>query len=120
MTTKYDLEDRLVKFSLSAISIAELLPYTYVGKHISAQLTRSCTSPALHYGEAQGAESRSDFIHKMKVCLKELRETHVALKIIKLKPLITTKAELLEMALKECNELVSIFVKSIDTAQQNK
>lgn len=120
MSQKFDLENRLVNFSLQIIKIAELLPLSFVGKHISSQLVRSGTSPALHYGEAQGAESRTDFIHKMKICLKELRETFISLKIIKLKPLIMGNAELQDNALKECNELISIFVKSIETAKKNR
>jgi len=79
---------------------------------------RSGTSPALQYGEAQSAESRNDFIHKLKILLKELSETLVSLKIIKKVPL-TKKIDLVEKALTECNELISIFVKSIETAKKN-
>ena len=79
----------------------------------------SGTSPALNYGEALAAESSNDFIHKMKVVLKELRETFVCLKIIKRKPLIESNDEL-ESAYNENNELISIFVKSIQTAKNNK
>jgi len=71
----FDLEDRLIDFSVSVIKIADQLPKTYTGKHLGAQIVRSGTSPALNYGEAQSAESRRDFIHKMKISLKELRET---------------------------------------------
>ena len=73
----YDLEDRLIEFAVRIIALIESLPKTKVGKHVGGQLLRSGTSPAPNYGEAQGAESRSDFIHKMKICLKELRETRV-------------------------------------------
>ncbi|HEX7846035.1 MAG TPA: four helix bundle protein, partial [Chitinophagaceae bacterium] len=72
---RYDLQERLINFASDCIDVAERLPKTFAGNHIAGQLIRSSTSPALHYGEAQGAESRDDFIHKMKVCLKELRET---------------------------------------------
>jgi four helix bundle protein len=115
---KFDLEDRLIDFAVRIIKIAEALPHTMVGKHLSNQLARSGTSPALNYGEAQSAESRADFIHKMKIGLKELRETHVCLKIIqrcnyfpldRVQPILT-----------ENNELIAIFVKSIDTAKSNK
>ncbi|MFC1817341.1 four helix bundle protein [Thermodesulfobacteriota bacterium] len=78
----FDLEDRLIDFAVRIIRIAEALPKTKVGNHIAGQLIRSGTSPAPNYGEAQGAESRSDFIHKMKVSLKELRETRVWLLMI--------------------------------------
>jgi four helix bundle protein len=81
------------------------------------QLTRSGTSPALNYAEAQSAESRQDFVHKMKICLKELRETMVCLKIVK--KLEYFKPERLDPILQENNELIAIFVKSIETAKIN-
>ena len=76
-TRTFDLEDRLIDYTIRIIRTAESLPKTKVGNHIAGQLIRCGTSPAPNYGEAQSAESRSDFIHKMKVCLKELRETRV-------------------------------------------
>jgi four helix bundle protein len=79
---KFDLEDRLIDFAIKVIAIVELIPSSRAGNHMSGQLVRSGTSPALNYGEAQSAESRNDFIHKMKICLKELRETKISLKII--------------------------------------
>ena len=115
---KYDLEDRLIDFAVEIIKITECLFNTKAGNHIGGQLVRSGTSPALHYGEAQSAESRSDFIHKLKILLKELRESRSAMKIIKRAPL-TDKMEQLEKGLAECNELISIFVKSIETAKRN-
>ncbi|MBL7962038.1 four helix bundle protein [bacterium] len=84
---KYDLEERLIQFALMIINLIEMLPNTRTGNHMAGQLIRSGTSPAFNYGEAQVAESRDDFIHKMKICLKEL---------------------------------ISIFVKSIETARKNK
>jgi len=87
-TRKYDLEERLIGFALLVIQIVEILPDNKVGNHIGGQLLRSGTSPAFNYGEAQSAESINDFIHKMKICLKELRETKISLKIIKRKPLL--------------------------------
>ena len=89
----FDLEERLIDFAVRIIRAAESLPKTKVGNHVSGQLIKCGTSPAPNYGEAQGAESRSDFIHKMKVCLKELRETKVWL-------LIIVKAELINPASK--------------------
>ena len=82
---KYDLEDRLIKFAVLIANLAETLPETMFGRYIGGQLVRSACSPALNYGEAKSAESLNDFIHKMKICLKELRETLVSLKIIQLK-----------------------------------
>jgi four helix bundle protein len=79
---EYDLEERLIDFAVRIIKTSESLPKTKVGNHIAGQLMRSGTSPAPNYGEAQSAESRADFVHKMKVSLKELRETKVWLKMI--------------------------------------
>ncbi|MFN0174008.1 MAG: four helix bundle protein [Saprospiraceae bacterium] len=115
-TTKYDLETRLIEFGSRVINVAESLPDTTSGKHLSGQLVRSGTAPALNYGEAQAAESRPDFIHKMKVALKELRETMVNLKFI-LKRNFFPEARLLPL-LKENDELIAIFIKSISTAQE--
>jgi len=115
---KFDLEERLVRFSVLIIEITENLYTTRAGNHIAGQLVRSGTSPALLYGEAQSAESRNDFIHKLKILLKELRETVIALKIIKNVPLIKN-FDLIDHGMIEYNELISIFVKSIDTARKN-
>ena len=115
---KFDLEERLIVFAVLIISISENLNNTRAGNHIGGQLVRSGTSPALHYGEAQSAESRNDFVHKLKILLKELRETLVALKIIK-RVSLTKKINDVEKGITECNELISIFVKSIETAKRN-
>jgi len=79
---KFDLEERLINFAVMIIEITDSMPKTRAGNHLSGQLIRFGTSPALNYGEAQSAESKKDFIHKIKVVLKELRETFVCLKII--------------------------------------
>ncbi len=84
----YDLEERLISFAVNVLNLAEQLPNTRSGNYIGGQIIRSGSAPALIYGEAQSAESRKDFIHKMKIALKELRETFIALKIIKRKPLV--------------------------------
>ena len=115
---KYDLEDRLIDFGVLIIKIAEQIGNTIPGKHLGGNLIRSGTSPAFNYGEAQGAESRRDFIHKMKICLKELRETRVGLKFLNKLPFEHVRS-LLDEALPENEELISIFVKSIETAQTN-
>jgi four helix bundle protein len=115
---KYDLEERLISFSVLIIEIVNEMPNSKAGNHLSGQLVRSGTSVSLNYGEAQSAESRKDFIHKMKVILKELRETFVCLKIIHLSNLYKTENKIIE-AKKENNELISIFVKSIETARKN-
>lgn len=79
---KYDLEDRLVKFAILGLEVCDLLPGTKAGQNLEHQLSKSGTAPALMYGEVQGAESRADFIHKMKILLKELRESKINLRII--------------------------------------
>ena len=116
---KYDLENRLIDFAIKIIRTAESLPKTKIGNHIAGQLIRSGTSPAPNYGEAQSAESRSDFIHKMKISLKELRETRIWLMMIAKANLITAISELKSLIV-ENNELISIFVTSINTAKQNE
>ena len=115
---KFDLEDRLVEFAASVIDVVDALPNSKAGNHIAGQLIRSGTSPAPNYGEAQSAESRKDFIHKMKIALKELRETMVWLKIIKRKEMIPAEQSIANI--KESDELISIFVKSIQTARGNQ
>jgi four helix bundle protein len=117
-TRKFDLEDRLVDFSVLMLRVADALPKSYAGQHLSGQLTRSGTSPALNYGEAQSGESRKDFIHKVKICLKELRESRVCLKIIDRAGLLKDP-ELLARSMAECNELTAILVKSVRTAEAN-
>lgn len=85
MDNPRDLEERLIDFAVRIINVVDALPNTKVGNHIAGQLLRSGTSPAPNYGEAQSAESRKDFVHKMKVALKELRETLIWLRIIQRK-----------------------------------
>jgi four helix bundle protein len=116
-TTKFDLEDRLIEFAARCISVAEALPKAFAAKHLGGQMTRSGTSPALNYGEAQAAESRADFSHKMKICLKELRETLIAIKIIKKCNMLPSSR--LEPLMAENNELIAIFVVSIATTAKN-
>jgi four helix bundle protein len=114
----YDLEDRLIDFTIECSAIVENLSVSKLASHLGNQLTRASTSPALNYGEAQSAESPVDFVHKLKVVLKELRECRVCLKIIIRKPLLPESRVLPN--LNECNELIAIFLKSIDTAKKNR
>ena len=118
-TVKYDLEDRLVNYTCRMIDVVEALPNSRAGNYIAGQLVKSCHSPAFNYGEAQAAESRADFIHKLGVCLKELKECRTALKIIMKKEMIKPVAKLQDV-FKETEELIAIIAKSIDTAQKNK
>ena len=112
---KYDLEDRLIEFAVSVIELVESLPNTKSANHLGGQLLRSGTSPSLNYGEAKSGESKNDFIHKMKVCLKELRESYNCLRIIQ-RAKISPDEQLVIYLINEFNELISIFVKSIVTA----
>jgi four helix bundle protein len=115
---KYDLEDRLQEFAVLVCGIVEALPATRIGSHVASQLIRCGTSAPPNYAEAQSAESRRDFVHKMKVCLKELRETLVWLRFIRRVGLNGSSE--VESGIRESNELISIFVKSIGTAQKNE
>jgi four helix bundle protein len=110
-----ELENRLIDFSIQVVNLIKSLPEDRVTNHLSGQLLRSSTSPALNYGEAQGSESKRDFVHKLGVVLKELRESLNCLKILAGTNYISTD----NIVIKECNELVSIFVKSVETNKKN-
>ena len=113
----FDLQDRFIDFSVRIIKVSESLPPTKAGKHICSQVLRSGTSPMANYGEAQSAESTADFIHKLKVALKELRETETWLKVIIRSGLVQPSAKL-EPLIQETDELISILFKCIDTAKK--
>ncbi|MCC5905842.1 MAG: four helix bundle protein [Balneolaceae bacterium] len=110
------LQERLINFAVLVVKLSETMPNTYAGKHFGQQLLRSGSSPALNYGESQSAESKKDFIHKMSLVLKELRESYVNLIIIKRTGCHKNEA-IVSDAIKECNELISIFVSSIQTVK---
>jgi len=116
---KTDLQERLIDFAVRVIHLVDALPKSRIGNHIGSQMMRSGTAPAPNYGEAQDAESRSDFIHKVKIILKELRETKVWLLIIERAKLIRPVSKL-QPLIDECDELIAIFVKSAKTARENK
>jgi four helix bundle protein len=120
MTTRktYNLEDRLIRFACLCLDVCELLPNSKAGQNLEFQLSKSATATALIYGEAQSAESPADFLHKMKLVLKEIRETRVNLRIISEKPLISHSK--VDIALKEAGELMAIFLKSIETTKNNQ
>ncbi len=116
----FDLEERLLEFSVRIIRLVEQLPETKTGKHIGGQLLRSGTSPYANHGEAQGAESAKDFVHKMRICLKELRETKRWIRLAQRVPLIKDP-DRINPILQETEELIKIFVVSIRTAaKKNK
>ena len=116
-SSKYNLQERLVTFSALIISNTSILKNGFATEHLMKQLIRSATSSALNYGEAQAAESKRDFIHKMKICLKELRESQVNLQILEKSNLVIDK-ETFQSIIKESNELVAIFTSSIKTTNQ--
>ncbi len=116
---KFELETRLIDFSVSIIELSRKMKNSYVAKHLSSQLVRSGTSVSLNYGEAMSGESKRDFIHKLKIILKELRESYICLKIIE-KTQLCSDIKLLNLISKENNELISIMVSSIKTAAKNQ
>ena len=112
---EFDLEKRLLDYAVRVIRLTEALPPTLTGNHIRGQLVRSGTSPAPNYGEAQSAESRTDFVHKIKVALKELRESKAWLLISSCAEQVRPVGKL-EPLIQETNELIFIFVASAKTA----
>ena len=108
------LENRLIKFAIDIIILCKSIDKSFASEHLAKQLIRSATSSALNYGEARSGESTKDFLHKMKICLKELRESYINLKIQKGAQTIVD-VEMLDKLLNENNELISIFVSSIKT-----
>ena len=111
----FDLEERLLEYATRICRPTEKLPRTRAGNHVAKQLLRSGTSPLPNHGEAQAAESREDFLHKMRICLKELRETKRWLLLAQRMPLIRSSAMLAPL-LQETEELIRIFVVSVRTA----
>ncbi len=117
---KFDLHERLIDFAVQIISITDNIKTSKAGNHLSGQIVRSGTAPSLNYSEAQSAESRNDFIHKMSLVLKELRETHTNLKIISRAKLYLGQEIDIVSTIRENDELISIFVKSIETSRSKK
>ena len=113
---RHDLEDRLIQFGTQVCRLAERLPKTPVGQHVSLQLARSSTSSFANYGEVQSAESRRDFIHRLGICLKELRETRTWLKFVREMDLSPVS---LDAVMRECDELLAITATSVRTARRN-
>ena len=114
-----DLEERLLGFACVIIDVSENLPKTRAGNHLAGQLLRAGTSPYSNHGEAESAESPDDFIHKMKVCLKELRETRRWLRLVERKIWLERNKQL-AFGLLEADELIRIFATSVRTAQRNR
>ena len=114
---KYDLEERLLNFTADVVRLADSLPSTKAGNHIAGQLLRCGTSPLANHGEVEAAESRKDFLHKLRICLKELRETWRWLRLIG--RLELTQDDQLRTKLTEAEELIRIFAASVRTTEKN-
>ena len=118
MNEKYDLEERLLEYAARIIRLVEKLPDSRAGNHVAGQLLRSGTSPLPNHGEAQAAESRKDFVHKFKICHKELRESRRWLRLIQRAPLL--KPAQVQPLVDETEELIRIFAASLRTASSRK
>jgi len=114
---KYDLEERLLEFAARIVRVSEKLHPTDAGRHIGNQLLRSGSSPYGNHGEAEDAESLDDFVHKLKICAKEMRETWRWLRLVKRVPLVE-KPGLLDPLIDEADQLIRIFRQSILTARK--
>ena len=115
---RYDLEDRLLEFAARVIRLAEQMHRSPAGLHVAQQFMRSGTSSLPNHGEAQSAESPKDFVHKLKICLKESRETYRWLRLIQRVPLVD-KPERVDPLLQETDERIRIFVTSIKTSEKS-
>jgi four helix bundle protein len=117
MESRFDLEDRLLEFTARILAVVDALPNTRAANHIAGQLLRSGTSPFAHHGEVQAAESRKDFVHKLGVCFKELKEIKRWLRLLIRVQLLSAKK--LRPLLAENDEIIRIFAASIRTAEKN-
>ena len=113
----FDLDHRMLGFAAATCRIVQRLPTDRLGSHVAGQLVRCGTAPAAHYAEAQGAESRRDFIHKLRLALKELRESLFWLRLARQMNLVAERET--EDAVDEGGELIAILVASIRTAKRN-
>lgn len=110
-----ELEKRLIDFAVRIVKLSANLPRTTAGKHIAGQILRSGTSPPPNYGEARGAESQADFVHKLAIVLKELNETSIWLRIIGRSGML--REGLIVQLVQENNELCKILTASVKTAR---
>lgn len=113
-----DIQERLIDFAVMIIELCSLIPKTQAGKHIAEQLLRCGTSPAPNYGEARGAESRSDFVHKLGIVLKELNESGIWFEMIIRSSML--QVDLLDKIIRECSELSKIISSSIRTVGKKR
>jgi four helix bundle protein len=115
----YDLVDRLLEYAARVIRLCESPPQTRAGNHVAGQFLRCGTSPLANHAEAQGAESRRDFVHKLAICLKEIKECRRWLRLVQRIPLVAPPAKLDDLA-HETEELIRIFASSVRTAMGNR
>jgi four helix bundle protein len=115
---RFDLEERLLEYAVRIIRLVDALPGTRAGRHVADQLLRCGTSPLANHGELQGAESRRDFIHKLGICLKEIREARRWLRLVHRVSLLPPPK--IDPLLVETEALIKIFSASIRTAEKNK
>ena len=115
---RFDLEERLLEYAVRIIRLVDALPASRAGRHVADQLLRCGTSPLANHGELQGAESRKDFIHKLGICLKEIREARRWLRLVYRVPLLSPSK--VEPLIGETEALIKIFAASIRTAEKNK
>ena len=116
--TSQELENRLLDFAALTNAILDSLPETRKTDYFRDQIFRASSSTVLVYSEARSAESRKDFIHKSNIVLKELRECHAGLRLMARFISIPDIKEFYQV-LKEADELISIFVKTVSTARKN-
>ena len=115
----FDLEDRLLDFAARIIRVSESMKPTPAGRHVGGQLPRSGTSPFANHGEAEGAESLNDFVHKLRICYKELRESRRWMRLAQRADLLE-QPERLTPLLDEADELIRIFAASLRTAEKKR
>lgn len=116
--TAESVKNRFIEFASQIIGLVEAMPSAMASRHIAMQLLSSGTSPAPNYGEARGAESHKDFIHKVKISLKELLESLVWLKILSKRRMADPKE--VAASMRECDELIAIFVSTTKTADRGR
>src|SRR4051812_38678578 len=115
---RFDLEERLLEYAVRIVRLVDALPATRAGRHLADQLMRCGTSPLANHGELQGAESRKDFIHKLGLCLKEIRESRRWLRLVHRVPLLPPSK--IGPLIDETEALIKIFAASIRTAKRGK
>ena len=116
LTPADELSERILDCAARIGKLVDAIPDTRLGRHVAAQIVRSGTSPVANYEEARSAESRRDFVHKLGICLKELRESRAWIRLLIRTELLSTKK--LQPLLEECEQLMKIVGRSIVTAKR--